>query len=69
MILTKTDLDPNIRQAAGVQLKRYVTHHWVDEDNEDFLPPAVPEGDREAIRGMLPPVLLDPSSKLRTAAV
>jgi hypothetical protein len=66
-ILGARDLDESTRQAAGLHLKRYCQHHWDDADDE-FVEPLVCEADRVQLRQLLPPILLDPSSKLRTAA-
>lgn len=58
-----------VRQLAAVALRRYVTAHWADPDDEDFVPPQVSPEDKQAIRSLLPSALADPQSKISTAAV
>jgi hypothetical protein len=71
IILGRRDIDEHTRQAAGVHLKRYCAQHWPAdaEDDEEFVAPTASEADRAQIRHLLPQILVDPSSKLRTAAV
>jgi hypothetical protein len=71
IILGRRDIDEHTRQAAGVHLKRYCARHWPAdaEEDEEFVAPTASEADRAQIRHLLPQILVDPSSKLRTAAV
>jgi hypothetical protein len=55
-----------IRQLAAVVLKQYVKHHWMPS-SKHFAPPVCDEGDKAAIRALLPDGLRDETPKIRTA--
>jgi hypothetical protein len=67
-VLANNNLDKGLRQLGGVLLRQHVERRW-SKDNASF------EGgkelgtqEKEAIRQIVPTVLADPTSKLRTAA-
>lgn len=58
--------DEGLRQLGAVVLKQYVKEHW-HESGRRFTPPACSEEEKALMRAWLPPLLGDPSSRVRTA--
>lgn len=65
-IVLLRDAPGGVRQLAAVVLKKYVKEHWTFE-SPHFREPPVEDGEKAAIRELLPSGLSDPDSKLRTA--
>lgn len=57
----------DLRQMAGVLLKRHVKEHWASE-SKHFKDPVVADNEKVLIRQQLPQGLADPRPKLRTAS-
>jgi len=70
----------HVRQLAGVVLRQHISRHWSDDDDDDYDEEEDEEGeekepattisdtDKEQVKAILPSLLADPDSKLRTAA-
>ena len=66
-ILANTAVPLNIRQLAGLILRQHCEVHY-DPEEERFEEPEISSAEKAKIRELLPPLLADSNSKLRTAA-
>ena len=62
-ILASEQLDPDMRQLAGLVLRLFVQQHWSGDGHV-----AVSDDERAAVRSVVPHVLGEARSKLRTTA-
>ena len=66
-ILADLDQSENIRQAAAIQLRCFCETNWASSSYEEEKIIIIQEHDKSQIRSILPNLLADKSSKIRTA--